>query len=52
MALCERLLDQHHLAIVPGSAFAIPGFARLSYAAAMDQLQKAVVRLRAFVELK
>ncbi len=46
--VCEQLLDQHLLAAVPGSAFAIPGFVRFSYAAAMDQLQKAVVRLRAF----
>lgn len=50
--LCERLLDEQLLAAVPGSAFAIPGFVRLSYAAAMDQLQKAVARLRAFAEAK
>jgi aspartate aminotransferase len=50
--ICERLLDEHLLAAVPGSAFAIPGFLRLSYAAAMDLLQKAVARLRAFAESK
>lgn len=50
--VCERLLEEHLLAAVPGSAFAIPGFVRLSYAAAMDQLQKAVARLRAFAEAK
>ena len=50
--LCEQLLDQHLLATVPGSAFAIPGFVRLSYAAAMDQLAAAVVRLRAYAEAK
>jgi aspartate aminotransferase len=50
--ICERLLDDHLLAAVPGSAFAIPGFLRLSYAAAMDLLQKAVARLRAFAESK
>ncbi|MBL8738036.1 MAG: pyridoxal phosphate-dependent aminotransferase [Planctomycetes bacterium] len=50
--LCERLLDEQLLAAVPGSAFAIPGFVRLSYAAAMDQLHKAVARLRAFAEAK
>lgn len=51
-AICERLLDEHLLATVPGSAFAIPGFIRLSYAAAMDQLRTAVARLRAFAEAK
>jgi aspartate aminotransferase len=52
VALCERLLEVHLLAAVPGSAFAIPQFIRLSYAAAMDQLRQAVVRLRAFAEAK
>lgn len=50
--ISERLLDEHLLATVPGSAFAIPGFLRLSYAAAMDQLRQAVQRLRAFAETK
>lgn len=50
--LCEQLLDRHLLAAVPGSAFAIPGFVRFSYAAAMDQLQQAVARLRAFAGVK
>lgn len=48
VALCERLLEQALVAAVPGSAFAIPGFLRLSYAAAMDQLRTAVARLRTF----
>jgi aspartate aminotransferase len=52
VAVCEQLLDRHFLAAVPGSAFAIPGFVRLSYAAAMDQLRAAVTRLRAFAEAK
>jgi aspartate aminotransferase len=52
VAICEQLLDRHLLAAVPGSAFAIPGFVRLSYAAAMDQLREAVVRLRAWAEAK
>lgn len=50
--LCEQLLERHRLAAVPGSAFAIPEFIRLSYAAAMDQLRQAVARLRAFAEAK
>jgi aspartate aminotransferase len=48
--LCERILDEHLLATVPGSAFAIPGFVRLSYAASMHDLQRGVERLRAVVE--
>jgi aspartate aminotransferase len=50
LELCERLLEDQLLAVVPGSAFAIPGFIRLSYAASMRDLQQGVERLRAFVE--
>lgn len=52
VGVCEQLLDRHLLAGVPGSAFAIPGFVRFSYAAAMDPLRQAVLRLRAFAESK
>lgn len=45
VAACNQLLDDHLLAGVPGSAFAIPGFVRLSYAAAMPALEKGVDRL-------
>lgn len=48
--LCEQLLDRHLLAVVPGSAFAIPGFVRLSFAVALEQLQKATARLRDYAE--
>jgi aspartate/methionine/tyrosine aminotransferase len=45
---CTQLLDQHYLALVPGSAFGIPGFVRASYAADMDSLKKAVERITAW----
>lgn len=50
--VAEQLLERHLLAVVPGSAFAIPGFVRLSYAASLPELQKAVERLRAFAEAR
>ena len=46
LQFCQQLLVDHHLAVVPGSAFAIPGFFRISYAAPLADLQKAVARLR------
>lgn len=48
--VCEQLLKDHLLALVPGSAFAAPGFIRASYAASMEVLEKAVARLKAWVE--
>lgn len=42
---CERLLQDEGLALVPGEGFGAPGWARLSYAAKMSELEKAVERL-------
>ncbi len=49
---CHELLEQHHLALVPGAAFGAPGFIRASFAANIDTLKKAVVRLAAWVGAK
>ncbi|MFN3241792.1 MAG: pyridoxal phosphate-dependent aminotransferase [Planctomycetota bacterium] len=48
--VCRQLLEQQHLALVPGSAFAAPGFIRASYAASLETLQKAVERLEKWVQ--
>ena len=50
LQIAAQLLDEVGLALVPGSAFAIPGFIRLSYAASMEQLQEGTARLRRFLE--
>jgi aspartate aminotransferase len=50
--MAQQLLEQQRLAVVPGSAFAAPGFLRLSYAVSLDQLRSAVERLRAYAEAK
>ena len=41
------LLEKHAVGLVPGEAFGLPGFVRISYAASMENLQKAMDRLRA-----
>jgi len=45
---CEKLLD-YGLAVVPGSAFFFDGRIRLSFAASMDDLKKAVEILKKFL---
>jgi aspartate aminotransferase len=42
---CHWLLDEYHLATVPGSAFGGPGCIRLSFAASDDDIAKATARL-------
>ncbi|MDC0344980.1 pyridoxal phosphate-dependent aminotransferase [Alphaproteobacteria bacterium] len=46
VALCDLLLDEANIALVPGSAFGAPGFVRLSYALDDATLQAAMARLK------
>ncbi len=43
--LCEILLDEAKIALVPGEAFGAPGFARLSFALADEDLVEGLTRL-------
>jgi aspartate/methionine/tyrosine aminotransferase len=45
MELAEVLLDEARVAIVPGEAFAAPGYARLSYALGDDELEEGLERI-------
>ncbi|WP_227355138.1 pyridoxal phosphate-dependent aminotransferase [Haladaptatus salinisoli] len=42
---CEDVLEEAHVATVPGSAFGAPGYARISYAADIERIEEAVERL-------
>ena len=44
--LGEYLLEQAEVALVPGSAFGAKGYMRLSYATSMENLEKAIQRLK------
>ncbi len=51
-ALCDYLVEQHHVGTVPGTGFGAPGHIRLSYAASMSDIQQAADRLdRAVADL-
>ena len=43
--LCEILLEEAKVALVPGEAFGAPGFARLSFALSDDDLVEGMTRL-------
>lgn len=45
MEFTEYLLDKAGIAVVPGTAFGMPGHIRLSFATSMDNLKKALDRL-------
>ncbi len=43
--LCDWLLEEHGVAVVPGTAFGAPGSIRLSFAASEADIQKALGRI-------
>ena len=45
LELCELLLEEAKVAIVPGEAFGAPGYARLSFALGDDDLGEGVRRI-------
>jgi aspartate aminotransferase len=49
LAFSERLLQESHVAVVPGEAFGTDRHVRISYAASMDQLERGMDRLHQFM---
>ena len=51
-SFCTRLLEEQRLVLVPGTAFGDcgEGYARVSYANSMDNLEQAIKRLKKFIE--
>ncbi len=49
LAFCSRLLEEKSVAVVPGEGFYGPGFFRLSFAVAQDELEEGARRLAEFV---
>ncbi len=45
LALCEYLIEEARVAVVPGSAFYAPGFVRLSYATSQANIEKGIARI-------
>ncbi|MBI4508959.1 MAG: pyridoxal phosphate-dependent aminotransferase [Deltaproteobacteria bacterium] len=45
VALCDYLLDEGKIAVVPGSGFGAPGFVRLSYATSMENITRGIARM-------
>lgn len=50
MKFVQDLLQSEGVALVPGSAFGMEGFARLSFACSLEQLQEGIARIERFVK--
>ena len=46
----QSLLENNGIAVVQGSAFGLEGFFRISYATSMENLKKAMERIKFFCE--
>lgn len=46
---CKRLLSEKLVAAVPGSAFEMPGFVRISFATNIETLDKGLKRIKEFI---
>ena len=46
----QKLLEQSKVAVVQGSAFGLDGYFRISYATSMQNLKKAMARIKSFCE--
>jgi aspartate aminotransferase len=48
--LARKLLDEQKVAVVPGEAFAAPGYVRVSFARPLDELEEGVARIATFLK--
>jgi aspartate aminotransferase len=44
--LCQYMLKDRGVSIVPGSAFGTPGFFRISFASSQETLRQSMARIR------
>lgn len=50
MEFCKQLLEQEGVALVPGSAFGMDSFVRLSFACSSEQLSQGIARIAHFMQ--
>ncbi len=49
MSFTQLLLDNSHVAVVPGAGFGADAYVRLSYATSMENIEKGLARIKEFV---
>lgn len=49
-ALTRRLLEEAGVAVVPGEAFGMPGYIRISFATSMSELERGLDRIERFLQ--
>ena len=49
MQFCKDLLEKAGVALVPGSAFGMDGFVRMSFACDIEQIKAGFIRIAKFI---
>ena len=50
MTFARRLLDEEYVSVIPGSAFGMDNYIRISFATSIEELQKGMDRIKSWVE--
>jgi aspartate aminotransferase len=50
LEFCDRLLSEHHVAMIPGIAFDADSHIRMSYAASLEMIDDGLNRLQTFID--
>ena len=49
MTFAKRLLDEEYVSLIPGSAFGLDNYVRISFATSIDELQKGMDRIEKWI---
>ena len=47
--LCEKVIQEEHVAVTPGSAFGVPGHVRISYAKPKDRIKEGIQKISSYL---
>jgi aspartate aminotransferase len=50
MTFAKRLLDEEYVSLIPGSAFGLDDYVRISFATSINELQKGMDRIQSWLK--
>ena len=50
IVFAEKLLEKEHVTVIPGSAFLLPGYVRISFTKGQDEIRSGLKGMRSFLE--
>ena len=50
IVFAEELIEKEHVTVIPGTAFLLPGYVRISFTKGQDEIRSGLKRMRSFLE--